>query len=248
MFYREYLRVTVLEDLVMIGLHGLLYFLSAGLPMSDPQIMLKLDRKQRRNCGMYWPLLAELIAPIGGLINELHAKGCITSRQRSVFEALPSHERTKKLLQILSRKSRAEFDSFFGCLPESVQHHFLRVMNNTNGNVKHNCMFIICLQCAVNNLQQLSNIAVSCDRCSVSSPLWANCSPRLFSCWMYSWWKGKLMNAELQHCDAFSDGVQGNRWRTTPERFSVFSLKYMHGTWTVGHSFWIASRSPKTNG
>lgn len=87
--------------------------------------------------------LMDVIMSADGLINSLHAGGCITSRQREVLDRQSFSERTEKLLDLLTRESLADLDIFISCLPETAQHRVLCLINASAGNFTAS-LFITC--------------------------------------------------------------------------------------------------------
>jgi hypothetical protein len=110
--------------------------------------VLTLSKRQRKNLEMNRRTLTEIITSVDGLIDALHDRGCITSRQRQVLERTGSASgQTDKLLQLLSRKSFADVERFIGCLPEAVRHRVLCLMNETSGNVTVSCLLLVTAYC-----------------------------------------------------------------------------------------------------
>ena len=73
---------------------------------------------------MNWTSLAELIALEGGLLDMLYAKHCITHIQRVSIEGAGNYiKKNKRLLEIMSRKSLADFNRFVDYLKETQQGH-----------------------------------------------------------------------------------------------------------------------------
>ena len=98
----------------------------------DKRTVQILSIKQRMRLQRNW----HVIEPGDGFIDELHAKNCITSRQREILENQPSSERIRKLLEMISIKSLADVDKFINCLPQAAQNHVLSLMNDDDtGNV-----------------------------------------------------------------------------------------------------------------
>jgi hypothetical protein len=95
--------------------------------------MQSLGKKQRKSLELNWQSVSELIEHADDVINELHMKTCITTRQLNTLKKQPPSLRIKKLLEILSRKSLAIIDVFVGCLPDTVRLHVLSLLN-TSGN------------------------------------------------------------------------------------------------------------------
>ena len=71
-----------------------------------------------------WPSLTQFITLEGGLLAELYAKNCITSIQRkSIQSAGDDVDQNERLLEIMSRKSVADFNCFIECLQNTQQGH-----------------------------------------------------------------------------------------------------------------------------
>jgi hypothetical protein len=115
------------------------YFCAASQTCSSRE-MQTLDREQRKRLVFNWQSLSELFEPDRRLMSELHAKGCITARQREVLEKQQSSQQIKKLLEILSTKSLAQVDVFISCLPEAAQLFIRSLVNNTTGNFNILCL------------------------------------------------------------------------------------------------------------
>ena len=96
--------------------------------------MQTLDRKQRKRLVFNWQSVSELFEADHRLISELHAKGCITSRQQEILEKQQSCHQIRKLMEILPTKSLAHVDVFISCLPETAQLCVRSLMNDITGN------------------------------------------------------------------------------------------------------------------
>ena len=107
--------------------------------------MQTLDRKQRKRLVFNWQSVSELFEADHRLISELHAKGCITSRQQEILEKQQSSHQIRKLMEILSTKSLAHVDVFISCLPETAQLCVRSLMNDTTGNFNIWCLLSIIL-------------------------------------------------------------------------------------------------------
>ena len=86
--------------------------------------MRPLDVQQLKRIKVNWPSLSGLITLDGGLVAELYARSCITTFQKESIEGAGLRvEMNNKLLQIMSRKSVADFNHFVECLQETQQGH-----------------------------------------------------------------------------------------------------------------------------
>ena len=71
-----------------------------------------------------WPSLTQLVALEDGLLTELYARKCITNIQRkSIKSAGDDADQNERLLEIMSRKSVADFSCFIECLQNTQQGH-----------------------------------------------------------------------------------------------------------------------------
>jgi hypothetical protein len=105
---------------------------STGLPNSELRKTYTLSTKQRTSLETNWHSLVQLMTPVGEKIGELHAVGCITSRQRDILEKQPSPLRVKRLIEIMSHKSLTDVGFFIRCMPEAVQHGILNLINDSD--------------------------------------------------------------------------------------------------------------------
>lgn len=74
--------------------------------------------------------LIELIDPRNGLLQELFSVGCINSRQKQKLEidVMSDAERNELLLDILRRRSVADYYKFVRCLTVTKQHHVVSLL------------------------------------------------------------------------------------------------------------------------
>ena len=73
---------------------------------------------------VHWTTLTELITLEGGLVAVLYARNCITYIQKKSIESAENDfENNKRLLEIMSRKSVADFNRFIECLQDTQQGH-----------------------------------------------------------------------------------------------------------------------------
>jgi hypothetical protein len=99
--------------------------------------MRMLDKKQRQNLEFNWQSTSNLIDNVDELISKLHSETCITTRQLHTIKKQPPLLQTKKLLEILSRKSVAVADVFVSCLSDIARHHVLSLLKITPGNLNY---------------------------------------------------------------------------------------------------------------
>ena len=86
--------------------------------------MCPLDDQQMNRIEVNWPSLIQLITLEGGLLAELYASECITIVQRKSIESAGNDvDQNKRLLEIMSRKSVADFNRFIECLQNTQQGH-----------------------------------------------------------------------------------------------------------------------------
>jgi hypothetical protein len=111
----------------------MLFVFSEDAQNSQRRDMRTLDKRQRQNFEFHWQSVSALVERVDELISELHTRSCITTRQLFTIRKQPSLLQIKTLLEIVSRKSVADFDIFVSCLPDTVQHHVLNLMTNTSG-------------------------------------------------------------------------------------------------------------------
>lgn len=115
--------------------HKLIAHFSEGAGCCDQRDLQTLDKRQRKVLEFNWHSLMELIPSDCGLITELHAKGCITSRQQMVLRTQSSTQRIESLLELIVRKSLASLDIFISCLPDATRHRMIPLMNYASGEV-----------------------------------------------------------------------------------------------------------------
>jgi hypothetical protein len=94
-----------------------------------------LDKNQRKILEFNWQSISELMENVDKLISKLYTEACITTRQLHTIKKLPTLLQTKKLLEILTRKSIGAFNVFVGCLPLTARHHVASLLQNTTGNI-----------------------------------------------------------------------------------------------------------------
>ena len=93
--------------------------------------MRPLDEPVLNRIQVHWTTLTELITLEGGLIAKLYARNCITNIQRQLIEAAGADSRKNdKLLEIMSRKSVANFNYFVLCLQDTQQGHVAAFLLN----------------------------------------------------------------------------------------------------------------------
>lgn len=97
--------------------------------------MLPLDKKTYETIRVKNRDLISMIEPRNGLVDALLAKHCISRSQQAVLDRdCSSNHSNKNLLEIISRKSLADFDIFIGCLIETEQDHVAELLTNNAGN------------------------------------------------------------------------------------------------------------------
>ena len=78
---------------------------------------------------VHWTTLTELITLEGDLIDKLYAKNCITNIQRQLIEAAEvDAKKNSRLLEIMSRKSVADFNFFVEFLQDTQQGHVAAIL------------------------------------------------------------------------------------------------------------------------
>ena len=83
-----------------------------------------LDETVLNRIKLHWTTLTEIITLEGGLVAKLYAKNCISNIQRKSIESVDDGvKKNKRLLEIMSRKSAADFNRFIICLQETQQGH-----------------------------------------------------------------------------------------------------------------------------
>ena len=86
--------------------------------------MRPLGDQQLNRIKVNWPSLTQLITLEGGLVAELYAINCITNIQKKSIESAGNDvDQNKRLLEIMSRKSVADFNRFIECLQDTQQGH-----------------------------------------------------------------------------------------------------------------------------
>jgi hypothetical protein len=103
-----------------------------GLESSD--IRRPLDTAQRQAIKVNYPQLVTLLDSDYGLTGELMSADCITMQQMKHIQAgRTDRERNKALLDILSRRSVADFNKFIVCL-RNTQPHLAKLLTDGGGN------------------------------------------------------------------------------------------------------------------
>jgi hypothetical protein len=128
------LAAAILWNILVCSNRCFLFFSLEDAQICDQRQMQSLGKKQRKSLELNWQSVSELIEHADDLINELHIKTCITTRQLNTLKKQPPSLWIKKLLEIVSRKSLAIIDVFVDCLPETVRLHVLSLLENTSGN------------------------------------------------------------------------------------------------------------------
>ena len=86
--------------------------------------MRPLDDQQLNRIKANWPSLTELITLEGGLLAKLYAIECITKIQKKSIESAGDDvDQNERLLEIMLRKSVADFNRFIECLQDTQQGH-----------------------------------------------------------------------------------------------------------------------------
>ena len=97
-----------------------------------------LDEQLLNRIEVNWTSLTELITLEGGLVAELYAKSCITNIQRkSIQSAGNDVDQNKRLLEIMSRKSVADFNRFVECLQKTQQGHVAAILLTQDAGTSH---------------------------------------------------------------------------------------------------------------
>ena len=79
------------------------------------------------------PFLERCIDSDSGLIVALYARKCITRQQKNYIDGIPSHDRNSALLDILCRRSAADFIAFIEILNDLGQKHIASVLVEGGG-------------------------------------------------------------------------------------------------------------------
>ena len=91
--------------------------------------MRPLDDQVLNRIKANWSALTQLISLEYGLLAELYARNCITNFQKQSIEgAGVSVMMNNRLLEIMSRKSVADFNQFVDCLEETQQGHVAAIL------------------------------------------------------------------------------------------------------------------------
>ena len=86
--------------------------------------MRPVDDQQLNRIKANWSSLIQLITLEDGLLDNLYAGNSITNIQRmSIKSAGSSYDQNERLLEIMSRKSVADFNCFIECLQDTQQGH-----------------------------------------------------------------------------------------------------------------------------
>jgi len=117
---------TFIRCLLDINQHQVVSLLDPSLvgdicPLSD---------KQQSRLKKNYPILVRLINSKGGLIGELYAADCITWRQKEYIEhpTITQSESNTRLIDIVRRGSKTNFNKFIQCLNEAGQRHVNRIL------------------------------------------------------------------------------------------------------------------------
>jgi hypothetical protein len=112
------------DELVIIGFE--IERGSEDLCPLDDVHLAKINFKQRT--------LADNLDPDNGLVSELWATKCINLRHREHIKAGGTYiERNRRLLDILTRRSLADFNKFIDCLGKTGQHHWASLLTDDAG-------------------------------------------------------------------------------------------------------------------
>ena len=84
-----------------------------------------LDEERLRRLEVNCADLVDLISLKDGLLDDMMAVGCVTHQQRDAVREInvSSADRNRKLIDILTRRSVAHFNSFLACLQRNGQAH-----------------------------------------------------------------------------------------------------------------------------
>ena len=92
-----------------------------------------LDKGLLNRIQVNWATLTELISLEDGLLDMIYAKRCITNAQRLSIEGAGDYlKKNKRLLEIMSRKSLADFNHFVVCLQDTQQGHVASFLLSEN--------------------------------------------------------------------------------------------------------------------
>ena len=76
----------------------------------------------------------EKLDPDSGLVREWCSKGCINHQQcRDIEQTSPQFKRNRNLLNILLKRSAADYDLFVDCLKIRNQEHLAELLEISNG-------------------------------------------------------------------------------------------------------------------
>ena len=79
-------------------------------------------------------VLVEKLDPDSGLVREWGSKDCINHQQCcDIKQTLPRFKRNRKLLNILLKRSVADYDLFVDCLKNRGQGHLARLLEISKG-------------------------------------------------------------------------------------------------------------------
>jgi hypothetical protein len=91
------------------------------------------------------PFLEDTIDAEYGLVEALYSANCITRRQREYIKESRPSEKNCLLLDILARRSFADFKIFIDCLHKSGQSHVARVLEEGGGKTYSIVIALYCI-------------------------------------------------------------------------------------------------------
>ena len=110
--------------------------------------MRPLDERVLNRIKTNWSTLTEFITLEGGLVAELYANNCITKRQKQLIEAAEVDvDKNDRLLQIISRKSVANFNRFVEYLQDTQQGHVAALLLNEDAGKPNVNKLFVCVIC-----------------------------------------------------------------------------------------------------
>jgi hypothetical protein len=93
-----------------------------------------LEARQLSAIDVNYPRLVELLDPDSGFVDALWAAGCINLQHRKHIETGRSDiERNRLMLDIMRRRSLADFNKFIGCLVSNKQEHLAALLLGGGG-------------------------------------------------------------------------------------------------------------------
>ena len=98
-----------------------------------------LDAEHLRRLRVNCPHLVDVVNVRDGLLDEMMSTGCLTPQQTDAIKELSSSsaEKTRRLLDILTRRSVEHYNKFLACLRRNAQSFIADVLENGGGQISN---------------------------------------------------------------------------------------------------------------